>query len=99
MDNPVKPTDGGIIIKLKIIPNSSKNEFIKIDGGVKLKVTAPPVDNKANKFVTEFLAKNFKVPKTSIKIIKGETSKEKTFFLSITNLDKIKQIETFFNCL
>ena len=96
MDNIFKQTDDGIIIKLKIIPNSFKNEFIKIDGGIKLKITAPPVDNKANKFVIEFLAKNFKIPKTSIKIIKGETSKEKTFLLSTTNQEKMKQIEAFF---
>lgn len=73
--------DDGIILTIKVIPNSSKNELIKTETGLRLKITAPPVDNKANKFVLEFLSKRFKVPKTSIKILKGNTSREKTIFV------------------
>ena len=74
--------DDGIILTIKVIPNSSKNELMNTETGLRLKITAPPVDNKANKFVVEFLSKRFKVPKTSIKIIRGETSREKTIFIS-----------------
>lgn len=73
--------DDGIVISLKVIPNSSKNEFILSDSGLRLKITAPPVDNKANKFVVGFLSKMFKVPKTSIKLLRGETSREKVIFI------------------
>lgn len=74
-----KETKDGKILRLKVIPNSSKNEIIENeDGSVKIKLTAPPVDGKANKCLIEFLAKTFKVPKTSLEVIKGQTSKEKT---------------------
>lgn len=88
--------DDGILISLKVIPNSSKNELIKADNSLRLKITAPPIDNKANKFVIEFFSKKLKVPKTSIKIIRGETSREKTIFLSLTNQDKRNFIKDFF---
>lgn len=85
--------DKGIIVKLKISPNASKNEIIKTEDGVKVKITAQPVDGKANKCLLEFLAKTFKVPKTSIEIIKGETSKEKTLLIKILDDDKISMIK------
>lgn len=85
--------DKGIIVKLKISPNASKNEIIKTEDGVKVKITAQPVDGKANKCLIEFLSKTFKVPKTSIEIIKGETSKEKTLLIKILDDDKISMIK------
>jgi len=83
--------DDGVLIRLKISPNASKNQII-LDGDIiKLKVTAQPIENKANKAVIEYLSKYLKTPKTSISIVKGETSKEKTLFISTS--DKTKQDE------
>ena len=66
-------------IKLKIIPKSSCNKIVgKMDDGVlKIKLTAPPVDGEANKKLISFLSKEWKISKSNIKIIKGETSKNK----------------------
>ncbi len=72
----------GLILKIKIIPNSSKNEIVFEKDFIKIKLTALPVENKANKALIEFLSKNLKTAKSNIKIIKGETSKEKTLFIS-----------------
>lgn len=83
-----------LIIKLKISPNASKNEIIKADEMVKVKVTAQPIENKANKALIEFLSKNFKVPKSSIEIVKGETSKEKTILFKNISSDKMVEIKS-----
>ena len=83
-----------LIIKLKISPNASKNEIIKTDERVKVKVTAQPIENKANKALIEFLSKNFKVPKSSIEIVKGETSKEKTILFKNISSDKMVEIKS-----
>ena len=82
----------GLIIKVKIVPNSSKNDIILEDEFIKVKVTAQPIENKANKALIEFLSKNFKIPKTSIEILKGDTSKEKTLLIKTNNDSKIKEI-------
>ena len=74
----IKETSDGLLIRVKIVPNSSKNDLIIEDEFIKVKVTAQPIENKANKALVEFLSKRFKVPKTSIEIVKGDTSKEKT---------------------
>ena len=84
----IKATDKGLIVRLKIVPNSSKNDIIIEDEFIKVKVTAQPIENKANKALVEFLSKTFKVPKTSIEIVKGDTSKEKTVLFKVTDEEK-----------
>lgn len=81
------------LVKLKISPNASKNEIIITNDGTKVKLTAQPIENKANKMLIEFLSKTFKIPKTSVIITKGETSKEKTILFKSINDDKINLIK------
>ena len=84
----------GIKVKVKISPNASKNEIIKTEDGVKIKITAQPIDGKANKCLIEYLSKTFKIPKSSIEILKGETSKEKTLLIKVFDNDKIDIIHS-----
>jgi len=85
-----------LIIRLKISPNSSKNELVFSDEGLKIKLTAQPIENKANKMLVEFLSKSLKFPKTSISIIKGETSKEKTLLFKYSDETQFKKLKEFF---
>lgn len=89
----MRQTDEGIIINIKISPNAKKNEIINEGEFVKVKITAQPIDGKANKALIEFLSKNFKIPKTSIKILKGETSKEKTVLFMTNDTEKIELVK------
>lgn len=74
-------TDKGLIVRLKIVPNSSRNEIVQEGDFLKVKIAAQPIENKANKALIEFLAKKLKIPKSNIHIIKGELSKEKTLLI------------------
>ena len=84
----IKSTPDGVLIRIRIVPNSSRNEIILEEEFIKVKVTAQPIENKANKALIEFLSKQFKLPKTSIQSIKGETSKDKTIILSTQDENK-----------
>lgn len=65
-------------LNIKVIPKSSLNKVIKLsDTELKVKLTSPPVDGEANKKLIEILGKEYKVSKSKIKIVKGETSKNK----------------------
>lgn len=70
-------------LKIKVITNAKRNEVVKGEGTLKVYVNAPPVDGKANKVVTEVLAEYFKVRKNSVKIIRGEKSKEKVIEIDL----------------
>ena len=65
-------------IYVKVSPRSSKNEITRIsEGEFKVKLTAPPLDNKANDMLIRVLAEHFNVPKSSLTIIGGKTAKTK----------------------
>ncbi len=93
----IKETKDGLTIQIKISPNASKNEIIKDEAGIKIKLTAQPVEGKANKALIEFLSKQFKIAKTSIIILKGETSKDKTLLIKVSDDDKIALLKEVFS--
>lgn len=63
-----------MILNIKTIPNAKKNKIIEEDGVIKIYITAQPEKGKANKALIKFLAKYYNIPKSSIKINKGETN-------------------------
>jgi uncharacterized protein (TIGR00251 family) len=76
----------GIILKVFIQPRSSKNMIAGQHGdALKIKLTAPPVDDAANKMCVQYLAKCLKIPKSSIEIISGHTSRTKRLLLRYKN--------------
>lgn len=72
-----------ITITVQIQPKSASDEIAGIhDGRLKIRISAPPVDGKANERLTEVLAKALGVSKSSVEIIRGKTSKLKTIRIS-----------------
>ena len=69
----------GSALAVRVTPRASKNEIVEIlsDGTVKVHLTAPPVEGKANEALLRFLAKEFGVPPSSIEIVRGHRSREK----------------------
>ena len=94
MDKIIKKTfeqkDDGLIVRIKIIPNASKNELVFTDESLKFRITALPIENKANKALIAFISKTIKVAKTNISIIKGELNKEKTLLIKGIDEDGFK---------
>ena len=88
----IKETQNGLLIRIRIVPNSSKNEIILEEEFIKIKITAQPIENKANKALVEFLSKTFKIAKSNIEIVKGDTSKEKTLLIKSSDKNKIEEI-------
>lgn len=71
-------TGNELILKIKVEPRSSKAGVVGPYGdALKVKLTSPPVEGKANKELIELLAKEFGIPKRDIEIISGQSSKNK----------------------
>ena len=92
-----KITGNDILIKVKIVPGSPKNKIVGIyNNALKISITAPPVEGKANKKCIAYLAKYFDIAKSKIEIISGQTSKNKLIKIYNINqkdfLDKIEKI-------
>jgi len=64
---------------VKVIPRSSRTEILGKENDIyRMKLTAPPVEGKANKAVIELLAEKLGVPKREIEIVSGKTGRLKT---------------------
>ena len=75
----IKETAGGVQFAVRVIPGASKNEVAGIqDGALKVKLTAPPVEGKANRACVDFLAGLLGVRRSALAITAGEKSRKKT---------------------
>ncbi|MGH7850009.1 MAG: DUF167 domain-containing protein [Thermodesulfobacteriota bacterium] len=72
-----------LTITVQVQPRSSHDEIVGIhEGRLKIRISAPPVDGKANERLTEVIAKAFGVSKSSVEIVKGHHSRVKTITIS-----------------
>jgi len=77
---------------VKVQPKGSRNRIEKVEEGrLKIRVTVPPEGGKANQAVVELLAKTLRVPKSSVKIKRGTTSRVKTVEIFGVNADYLKE--------
>ncbi|HDN83660.1 MAG TPA: DUF167 domain-containing protein [Candidatus Altiarchaeales archaeon] len=66
-----------MIVKLKVIPRAKKVKIVDEGSYLKVYLTSEPRKGKANEELLEILAEYFGVRKNKIKIIRGETRREK----------------------
>ena len=69
---------GGASVTIKLHPRAKKNAITgEVGDALKLSLTAPPVGGKANQACIEFFAELLKVPRSSVTIASGQTSRRK----------------------
>ena len=68
-----------LILRCHVQPKAAGDAIIGIhDQRLKIRITAPPVDGKANEHLIKWLGKLFNVPKSHIEILQGESGRHKT---------------------
>jgi uncharacterized protein (TIGR00251 family) len=74
----LKHSKQGLVLRVFIQPRSSVNQIVGIHKeALKIKLTAPPADGKANKALLEFLARELGVSKSCFQILSGHSSRDK----------------------
>ena len=85
--------DDALVFTVRVVPRASKSEVVgEHDGMLKIRLAAPPVDGAANAELIRVLAKFFEVPRGSVEITGGETSKTKRIRIAGTKSGKITRI-------
>ncbi len=69
---------GGELV-VRVTPGASRETIAEDDGGLKVSVTAPPENGKANQAVQKLLARALGIPKTRLTLLRGAGSRLKTF--------------------
>jgi uncharacterized protein len=78
----LKRHEKGVTIKVKVTPNSSKNDLsVENEESVSVRLTCPPVEGRANKELTKLMGKRLKIAPSSITILHGLTSREKILLI------------------
>ena len=76
----------------QIQPRSSRTEIVGFYGdAIKIRLNAPPVDGKANRELVRFLSETIGIPKSSIRIVCGQSGRRK--LLEMTGVDNSEAIE------
>ena len=82
----------GVTFAIKVRPHAEKNAITgELEGTLKISLTAPPVDGRANQACTEFLAKVLKVPRSSVTIASGRSSRNKTIRVVDLSAEELRQ--------
>ncbi len=67
-----------LILSIRVQPKASRDEIVGVYGDqLKIRLTAPPVDGKANQHLLRFLANYCKVPRARVELISGQTARTK----------------------
>ena len=78
------------ILAVKVIPNARRNELAgRLGDAVKIKIHAPPVEGRANDALCDFLAERLGIPRRSISMISGTTSRQKRVRIENLSLDEV----------
>jgi uncharacterized protein (TIGR00251 family) len=82
----VRENSQGLILTIFVQPRSSKNKIAGVyNDALKIKLTAAPVGGAANRMCLKYLSKCLKVPKSSLKIISGESARTKRVLYQYQN--------------
>jgi uncharacterized protein (TIGR00251 family) len=67
-----------LIIQIRLQPRASRDEIIGPYGNqLKIRITAPPIEGRANTHLIQFLAKSFQINKNKVHLLSGTTSRDK----------------------
>jgi hypothetical protein len=76
---PIRETETGVVFQIRVVPRASRCEPAGFQGdALKLRITAPPVEGKANEACIALLAKLLGAKKAQVAIIAGHASRMKT---------------------
>jgi uncharacterized protein (TIGR00251 family) len=89
---PIQDTPAGATFSIKIHPRARKNAITGVLGdALKLSLTAPPVEGRANDACVEFLANLLNLPRSSVTIASGQNSRKKVIRILGVSADELRE--------
>lgn len=89
----IESLDGGVRFPVRVQPRASRTEVAGTHGdAIKIRLAAPPVEGAANAELSAFLAKALAVPKSAVRIVKGERSRDKIVEVDGASADRVHEL-------
>ena len=87
----IRETSSGVSFAVRLQPKAKKTAIIgELDGALKLGVTDPPIDGRANEALVRFIAQLLKVARSSVTIAAGETSRNKVIRVEGVTAEQVR---------
>ncbi len=89
----IRESGGAVSFAVRVQPRASRDEIAGLHGGaLKVRLTAPPVEDRANEALRRLLASRLKVPISAVRIAAGERSRTKRVEVRGTSADAIRAL-------
>lgn len=89
---PLHQGAGGVTFAIKVHPRARHNAITgELGDALKVALTAPPVEGKANQACIDFFAEVLKVPRASVTIAAGQSSRQKVLRVAGLSADEVEQ--------
>ncbi len=84
---------GGVVIAVRVLPRASRDAIEgEYAGALKVRLTAPPVDDRANEALRRFLAERLKAPVSAVRILSGEKSRNKRVLIAGVSRERVMEL-------
>jgi uncharacterized protein (TIGR00251 family) len=88
----VRDTSEGAVFAVKVHPRAKKEAITEeLEGALKVALTAPPVEGRANEACIEFFAKLLKVSRSSVSIAAGQNSRNKVIQVAGMSAEELRR--------
>lgn len=88
----IRQSGGGVTFAVKVHPRAKKNAITgKIGDALKVSLTAPPVDDRANQACIEFFSTLLNVPRSSVTIASGQSSRNKVIRVAGLSAEALRE--------
>lgn len=89
---PILESNAGVSFAIKVHPRARKNAITgELGDALKLSLTTPPIEGRANEACIEFFAKLLKVPRSSVTIASGLTSRNKVIRVADVTSEYVRE--------
>jgi uncharacterized protein (TIGR00251 family) len=81
----LRAVEAGVVLDLSVVPGAKRTEPVGLhDGALRVRLAAPPVDGKANEALIAWLAAELGLPRRSVELLRGASSRRKQLRLACT---------------
>jgi len=85
----ITKTNTGATFRVRVQPGASKNEIVGVrEDTLRIRISAPPLQGKANKMLIQFLAKQLTVKRSQLEIVNGHATRNKTIHIVGEGIEK-----------
>ena len=86
----IQESGGGVVLSLHVAPRAKRTEIAGLHGAaLKVRLAAPPVDDKANRELLRFLADRLGAPNSAVRLVSGQTSRGKRVAIAGVTADHV----------